>query len=161
VGYSYGVGAVGYVLAALVGEFVLTRRNTIIVWSWLGSAAFAALIWTGDAGWWTTAASFCLMTIFFYGTTAVKFTFIAENFPTRLRATGVTFAGSLAVNLGVAFGPLALSYAVEAFGWPVAYTLCGIVPIFVSGLVFLLLPVRPPGIEEDRALEPAFLPLGR
>jgi putative MFS transporter len=150
VGYSYGVGAAGYVLAAIVGEFLLSRRDTIIVWSWLGTAAFAVLIWSGAAGWWPTVVSFCLMTIFFYGTTAVKFTFIAENFPTRLRATGVTFAGSLAVNLGVAFGPLALSYAVEAFGWNVAYTLCGIVPIFVSGLVFLLLPPRPLGVEEDR-----------
>jgi putative MFS transporter len=149
VGYSYGVGAAGYVLAAIVGEFVLSRRDTIIAWSWLGTAAFAVLVWSGDAGWWPTVVSFCLMTIFFYGTTAVKFTFIAENFPTRLRATGVTFAGSLAVNLGVAFGPLALSYGVEAFGWNVAYTICGIVPLFLAGLVFLLLPPRPLGVEED------------
>lgn len=149
VGYSYGVGAAGYVLAAIVGEFVLSRRDTIIVWSWLGTGAFAVLIWGGEAGWWPTVVTFSLMTIFFYGTTAVKFTFIAENFPTRLRATGVTFAGSLAVNLGVAFGPLALSYAVEAVGWNIAYTLCGIVPVFVSGLVFLLLPPRPLGVEED------------
>jgi len=154
VGYSYAVGAVGYVLAAFVGEFVLPRRNTIIVWSWLGTVAFYFLIWT-DGSWWHTALVFCLMTVFFYGTTAVKFTFIAENFPTRLRATGITFAGSLAVNLGVAFGPLALSYAVEHFGWNVAYTLCGILPIFFSGLVFLLLPARPLGIEEDEAEQAA------
>ncbi len=151
VGYSYGVGAIGYVLAANVGEFVLTRRNTIIVWSWLGSLAFAALIWSGHGGWWFTASAFCLMTMFFYGTTAVKFTFIAENFPTRLRATGITFSGSLAVNLGVAFGPLVLSYAVQRYGWNVAYTLCGILPLFVAGLIFLLLPARPLGVEEDAA----------
>jgi MFS family permease len=79
----------------------------------------------------------------------VKFTFIAENFPARLRATGVTVAGSLAVNLGVAFGPLALSYAASAWGWNVAYTACGVVPLFVAGLVFLWLPPRALGVEED------------
>ena len=61
--------------------------------------------WARD--YWTTVLFYCLMTIFFYGTTAVKFTFIAENFPARLRATGVTFSGSLAVNRGIATGPLA------------------------------------------------------
>jgi MFS family permease len=91
------------------------------------------------------------MTIFFYGTTAVKFTFIAESFPTRLRATGVTFSGSLAVNLGVATGPLALSYGVAHMGWNWAYTLCGILPIFASGIFFLSLPKRPLGIEEGAA----------
>ena len=113
-----------------------------------GKTAFSLMIWTRGS-WWYTAVTFCVMTMFFYGTTAVKFTFIAENFPTRLRATGVTFAGSLAVNLGVAFGPLALSYAVEFFGWNVAYTLCGILPIFISGMVFLLLPPIAQGIRED------------
>jgi MFS family permease len=85
------------------------------------------------------------MTIFFYGTTAVKFTFIAENFPARLRATGVTFAGSLAVNLGIAFGPLALGNAIGWFDgdWNWAYTLCGVAAIGVSGLFFLSLPAEP------------------
>jgi MFS family permease len=154
VGWSYGVGSLGYILAALVGEFVMPRRNTIIVWAWLGSLAFIALIWT-TASWWSTAVAFCLMTMFFYGTTAVKFTFIAESFPTRLRATGVTFAGSLAVNLGVATGPLALSLAVQAWGWDVAYTICGVMPIFVSGLFFLLMPSRPLGVDDDRDLSPS------
>jgi MFS family permease len=148
VGLSYGVGAAGYVLAAIVGEFFLKRRNVIIVWAWLGTLAFGYLIWASSS-WWSVAVSYCLMTIFFYGTTAVKFTFIAENFPARLRATGVTFSGSLAVNLGVALGPMALSFAAARWGWNVAYTLCGILPIFVSGMFFLLLPARALGVEED------------
>ncbi len=148
VGYSYGVGAIGYILAACVGEFLIKRRNTIILWSALGAAAFALLIWWAQS-WWATVVSYCLMTIFFYGTTAVKFTFIAENFPARLRATGVTFAGSLAVNLGVAFGPLALSYGVREIGWNWAYTLTGIAPIFISGLIFLTLPAEPTGMRDE------------
>lgn len=142
VGLSYGVGAIGYVVAAFVGEFLMSRRNTIVLWAQLGSVAFVGLIWLANS-WWATVVCFCLMTIFFYGTTAVKFTYIAENFPTRLRATGVTFSGSLAVNLGVATGPLALSYCVTYFGWNIAYTICGIAAIWVSGTMFLLLPAQP------------------
>lgn len=151
VGLSYGVGAFGYVISAYVGEFLMKRRDTIILWAQLGSVAFAAMIWLTDS-FWPTVIVYCLMTIFFYGTTAVKFTYIAENFPARLRATGVTFAGSLAVNLGIAFGPLALSYAVASVGWNLAYTLCGVLAISISGFFFLLLPRDPQGILED---EPA------
>ena len=150
VGWSYGVGAIGYVLSAYVGEFVMKRRDTIILWAQLGAVAFAVMIWFTESFWPTTFA-YCLMTIFFYGTTAVKFTYIAESFPTRLRATGVTFAGSLAVNLGVALGPLSLAYATAAAGWEVAYTICGIASIGISGLFFLLLPKDPLGIAEDEA----------
>ena len=144
VGWSYGIGCVGYVLSAIAGEFFLKRRNVIILWAQLGALSFAAMIWLAES-WWAVFASYCLMTIFFYGTTAVKFTFIAENFPARLRATGVTFAGSLAVNLGIAFGPLALGNAIGWFGgnWNWAYTLCGIAAIGISGLFFLSLPADP------------------
>ena len=71
VGLSYGVGALGYILAAWVGEFVLNRRTTIVAWCWLGSLAFAAMIWWAES-WWATAVTFSLMTFFFYGATAVQ-----------------------------------------------------------------------------------------
>ena len=142
VGLSYLVGSFGYIVSAYVGEFFLRRRNVIILWAQLGALSFALMIWLAQS-WWAVLASYCLMTFFFYGTTAVKFTFIAESFPTRLRATGVTFAGSLAVNLGVAYGPLALGFAIERMGWNWAYTVCGIASIFVSGLFFLALPAEP------------------
>ncbi|MBI1761034.1 MAG: MFS transporter [Acidobacteria bacterium] len=141
VGLSYAVGSLGYIVSAYVGEFLLKRRNVIIIWAQLGALSFAVMIWLAHS-WWAVLISYCLMTFFFYGTTAVKFTFIAENFPTRLRATGVTFAGSLAVNLGVAYGPLALGFAVERLGWNWAYSICGIASIFVSGLFFLALPAE-------------------
>lgn len=148
VGMSYIVGSLGYIVSAVVGEFLLKRRNVIILWAQLGAISFAAMIWLAES-WWAVMVSYCLMTFFFYGTTAVKFTFIAENFPARLRATGVTFAGSLAVNLGIAFGPLALGYAIKWFdgNWNWAYTLCGILAIGVSGLFFLALPAEPKEID--------------
>jgi MFS family permease len=144
VGWSYAIGSLGYALSAIVGEFFMKRRNVIILWAQLGALSFATMIWLAES-WWAVFASYSLMTIFFYGTTAVKFTFIAENFPARLRATGVTFAGSLAVNLGIAFGPLALGNAIGWFDgdWNWAYTLCGVTAIGVSGLFFLSLPAEP------------------
>jgi putative MFS transporter len=142
VGLSYAVGALGYVLAACVGEFVLPRRDAILVWSSLGTLAMLALLWLAES-YTATVTAYCAMTVFFYGTTAVKFTYIAENYPARLRASGVTLAGSLAVNLGVAFGPLALSYLVRDYGWPLAFTVAGALPLAASGLFFLGLPRHP------------------
>lgn len=142
VGISYGVGSLGYVLAAAAGEFWLARRTVIVVWCWLGAAAYFALVWLAT-GWWQTVVAFSLTTFFFYGSTAVIFTFLAENFPAEVRATAVAFSGSFGVMLGVALGPLALSYLAVARGWPVAYTLCGVLPVFLAGGAYLLLPALP------------------
>ena len=148
VGAAYGIGAVGYVLSSFVGEFLITRRNVIVAWSWIGTTLFLVLIW------WTssmvsTVVVFGTMTMFFYGTTAVKFTFLAEHFPTRVRATGIAFAGALPVNLGLASGPLVVSYAVGHLGWNLAFTAFAAVPLFLSGLVFLSLPPVPSGVEVE------------
>lgn len=142
IGISYGIGSLGYVLAAVAGEFWITRRNVIVAWCWLGAAAFYALIWLAD-GWWPTVLAFGATTFFFYGATAVIFTFLAENFPAEVRGTAVAFSGSFGVMLGVALGPLALSYAAVAVGWPLAYTLCGVVPVFLAGCVYLFLKPVP------------------
>ena len=45
VGLSYGIGLIGYIGASLAGEFLWTRRNTIIVWCWAGALAFLGFIW--------------------------------------------------------------------------------------------------------------------
>jgi SHS family lactate transporter-like MFS transporter len=137
IGVSYGIGSLGYVLAAVAGEFWMSRRNVIVIWCWLGAAAFAALIWLAD-GWWPTVLAFGATTFFFYGATAVIFTFLAESFPAEVRGTAVAFSGSFGVMLGVALGPLALSYLAVARGWPVAYTICGVLPVFLAGWVYLL-----------------------
>lgn len=137
VGLSYGIGALGYVAAAVVGEFLMNRRDVIVLWCALGSLAFAAMIWLAH-GWWQTVLAYGAMTFFFYGATAVIFTFMAENFPAHLRATGLSFSGSFGVNLGIALGPLALSYAIGGLGsWEAAYTLCGIVPVALAALTYL------------------------
>ncbi len=137
VGISFAVGALGYVLAAVVGEFLWNRRTVIILWVWLGALAFAGTIWVAD-GFLQTTLAFCVTTFFFYGATAVIFTFTAESFPARLRATAVSFSGSLGVNLGVAFGPLATSLMVPGLGWQWAFTLAGVLPLVGSGLAYIV-----------------------
>lgn len=148
VGAANGIGAVGYVISSLVGEFVLTRRDTIVLWSWLGTLAFLGLIW-GTTSRLSIVLVFGLMTMFFYGTTAVKFTFIAEHFPTRLRATGISFCSTLAVTLGIALGPLLVATAVGAWGWNWAFTLGVAIPLLASGSVFLALKPIPSGVEVE------------
>jgi MFS family permease len=148
VGAAYGIGAIGYVISSVVGEFVLTRRNTIVIWSWAGTLMFLILVW-GTSSIASIIVVFALTTMLFYGTTAAKFTFLAEHFPTRVRATGVAFSGSLAVNLGLALGPLVVSYAIGAYGWNWAFTTFVAIPLFLSGLVFLTLKPIPSGVEVE------------
>ncbi len=142
VGYSYGIGAFGYIAAAIVGEFFITRRNTIILWALLGSLAFILLIWWAE-GWSQVLFVYGLMTLFFYGAYAVMATFIAENFPAELRATAASFSGTLAINLGFGLGPLAITYAAGWFGWNMGYTYVGIVPIILAAIIFLFLKPVP------------------
>jgi len=142
VGWSFGIGASGYVLAAVVGEFVASRRNTIVLWCFLGALAFAAMIWLAE-GWWQTMVAFGSMTFFFYGAYAVIATFIAENFPAELRATATSFSGSFAVNLGMGLGPLALSLVIEALDWEWAFTYCAVVPVIMAGCIFMMLKPVP------------------
>ncbi|MGI9308052.1 MAG: MFS transporter [Gammaproteobacteria bacterium] len=142
VGISFGIGAFGYILAAIVGEFVMSRRNTIVTWCVLGGAAFGVMIWLAE-GYTQILLSFCTMTFFFYGAYAVIATFIAENYPAELRATAASFAGSFAVNLGLGIGPLALSYVISFANWEWAFTWCAVLPVIIAGCIFLRLDSVP------------------
>ena len=73
----------------------------------------------------------------------------AEVFPTHLRATGLAFCGSLAVTLGSATGPVLIGRAIRAHGWDVAFSAFGAVPLFLAGLVYLLLRPLPSGLDVD------------
>lgn len=136
VGFSFGIGAFGYIAAAIVGEFYLSRRNTIVLWCWLGGLAFAAMVWLVQERA-QMLAIFGLMTFFFYGAYAVIATFIAENYPPELRATAASFAGSLAIELGLGGGPLVVSYVIEASNWQWGFTACAVIPVIVAGAIFL------------------------
>jgi MFS family permease len=138
----------GYALAAWVGEFVLTRRTTVVIWTLAGSGCFVWLLWgTTTPG--EALLAFSVMCVFFLGVAAVKFAFVAELFPTHLRATGLAFCGSLAVTLGSATGPLLIGWTLRDHGWDVAFSLFGALPLFLAGLMYLLLKPVPSGLDVD------------
>ncbi|MEO0996216.1 MAG: MFS transporter [Pseudomonadota bacterium] len=149
IGTGHAIGVLGYVLAAWVGEFVLTRRDTVVIWSLLGAAAFQWLVWgTDDYG--STLLAYGVMSMFFYGTAAVKFAYLAELFPTRLRATAMAVCGSVAVTLGSAAGPYCVAKAVEWYGWNSAYSVVVGVPLTAAGILYCFLTRVPSGLEVEQ-----------
>lgn len=148
VGLGNLVAIVGYALAAWVGEFVLSRRTTVVLWTLAGAGCFVWLLWgtSTRAG---ALVAFSVMCTFFLGVAAVKFAFVAEVFPTRLRATGLAFCGSLAVTLGSATGPVLIGWAIRDHGWDVAFSLFGALPLFLAGLAYLLIPPLPSGLDVE------------
>jgi len=139
VGFSYGIGVIGYLGASLVGEFVTTRRNTIIIWTWTGAAAVVALIWpahsyAADLFW------FAVMAMFFYGTAAVLTTYVAEIFPTSVRATAVGVVAGVGINLGFAIFPVLVAHLVVYAGWQWAFTLAIVPCLVIVGLATMFQP---------------------
>lgn len=148
VGLGNAVGIVGYFGAAFVGEFVLSRRNTVVVWNMAGVASFLWFVW-GTQTYAESLLAFGVMTIFFYGAAAVKFAFVAEVFPTELRATGLAVASSLAVTIGTPTGSVLVLAAVDKWNWDIAFSLFGAVPLFLAGIFYLFLTPVPSGVEVE------------
>jgi MFS family permease len=148
VGLGNLIAVAGYVAAALVGEFVLTRRTTVVIWTLSGTIALVGLVWL-TSGYGATLFGFGIMSMFLYGTAAVKFAFVAEIFPTPLRATGLAVCSSLPVNFGIAIGPTLIAQSVERFGWNVALSVGVGVPLAAAGLLYLLLKPVPSGLDLD------------
>jgi AAHS family cis,cis-muconate transporter-like MFS transporter len=149
IGAGNAIGILGYILAAVMGEFVMTRRNTVVLWTMLGAVMFQVLVWQTN-GFSEVLIAYGVMSMFFYGSAAVKFAYLAEVFPTRLRATAMASCGSLAVTLGSAAGPLMISLAVERFGWDIGYAAVVGIPLVAAGLLYLLLTPVPSGLEVEQ-----------
>jgi AAHS family cis,cis-muconate transporter-like MFS transporter len=148
VGYANAVAVVGYIVAAYTGEFIFSRRTTVTIWTLLGATSFLCMIWF-TSGYWDTLIVLCITTTFFYGTAAVKFAYIAEVFPTHIRATGLAVCSSLAVNLGIAAGPLAVTYSIDDLGWDMAMSIVVAIPLAIAGLLYLRLKPIPSGLEVE------------
>ena len=148
IGAGNAIGVLGYMLAAWTGERVWTRRNTVVLWTLLGALLFQVLVWV-PTSFGQILLVYALMSMFFYGSAAVKFAYLAEVFPTRIRALAMACCGSLAVTLGSAAGPYTVSLAIEYWGWHLGYaTLVG-VPLALSGLLYLTLDSLPSGLEVE------------
>lgn len=139
VGLSYGIGFIGYIAAAAVGEFVTTRRNTIVIWMWIGTLGVFGVV-TNDGGFTANVLWFGITAMFFYGSAAVLTTFAAEIFPTRVRATGVAVAAGVGINLGFALFPPLVAALVGEVGWKMAFLIGVIPPLFLAGFVTLWQP---------------------
>jgi len=145
IGCSYGIGIFGYIGASIVGEFFLSRKATIVLWSWLGAAALIGFVWLPTTPAQDIAA--CgIMAVFSFGTSAILTTFVLEQFPTRLRATGAACA-SASISLGFALFPMIVAYVVGILGWQAAITACVTPLLILCGLSVLAMRPAHAGTE--------------
>jgi AAHS family benzoate transporter-like MFS transporter len=151
VGASYGIGIFGYIVAALVSESLLTRRDTAVTWVWLGGLAFLATLWLPK----TVTADivvFGLTTFFFYGASAILVIYLLELFPQELRATAAAVSGTAAVSAGFMIFPILTVVVVGRVGWSLGMSAVVVPALIVSGLMLLLLPRRVEGAESGMAV---------
>ena len=144
VGGSYAIGVVGYLAASYVGEFVTTRRNTLILWIFAGAAVFAATLWGAESES-MLLAGLGASVMFFYGTEAVRMPMIGELFPAEVRVTATAVTGSLAVTIAWIVCPLVVSALVPRLGWTLTLSWCVLAPLLLGGCVFLALINQPSG----------------
>ena len=101
---------------------------------------YFSLCYLGSPIWYYPDTKFGDDHSFLYGSEAVRMPMIGELFPTHLRATATGVSGSLAVTTAWLLAPLLISWGSESIGWPLTLTYFGIIPLFVSSVVFLFLP---------------------
>jgi MFS family permease len=139
-GSSFAIGAIGYLLASVTGEFITTRRNTLVIWALLGAVFFGLTLWLPGM---PLVLGLGLSIVFFYGSEAVRVPMIAEMYPTEIRGTASAAVGSLAVTTAWLISPLLISYLAPSIGWAQGFSWCALLPLTLSGAVFLALENRP------------------
>lgn len=148
VGLSNGIAIFGYLAAALIGEFVLTRRNVFALWCAGGAAALAGLLWLSE-GRGPDLIWYGLTAAFFFGSQAVVIVLVAELFPASVRATAIAVCGSAPLSLGFAVFPLLVPLVVERIGWEAGLSAIIIPLLIASALAALILPNRVSGLYVD------------
>ncbi len=150
VGLSNGVAVFGYIGAALVGEYVLTRRNVFVLWCLGGAGALLGLLWlsvghTQDMIW------YAVMAALFFGSQAVLPVLIAEVFPAEVRATALAVCASAPLSAGFAVFPLIVPLVVTALGWKPGLALVAAPLLVGAALAALILPNRRSGLALEGA----------
>lgn len=145
VGLSNGIGIVGYLLAAIVGEYFLTRRTVFILWALGGAIALAGLMWLPnsrleDMVWYALTAAL------FYGSLAVLPVLVAEIFPQEVRASALSICASAPLSLGFAVFPLVVPLVVGKVGWEVGFTIIICPLLVIATVAALYLPNRASGL---------------
>ena len=146
VGSSNGIAVLGYLLAAVVGEYLWNRRNTYALWCVVGAVALLGLMWipTDHRG---DLLFFALTAAFFYGSNAVVGTLLTELYPTAMRATAFAVCGSAPLSIGFAFFPAIVPLVVASVGWQHAFSMLIVPLLFISAVAALWLPVLRSGEE--------------
>ena len=152
VGFSNGIAIVGYLAAAWVGEYRLTRRDTFAIWTTLGALALIALMWLPQTRW-QDLALFGLTGAFFYGSNAVVGALLTELYPTRMRTTAYALCGSAPLSTGFAIYPALVPLAVQGFGWQWSFTVMIAPLLIISAIAALMLPRVLSGSDVDAAAD--------
>lgn len=155
VGLSYAIGMVGYIGAALVSEYVLSRRKTVVLWMWLGAAFLLATIWlprtvTQDV------VIFGLTTVFFYGSSSIALTCMLESVPAHLRTVIAAVSGTACISLGFVVFPVVTAMSVERFGWLASFTFVIVPAVVIAGALIASLPAaasKDAGVREGAAAQ--------
>ena len=145
VGSSNGIGIIGYLAAALIGEFLLTRRTVFILWVLFGAVALLGLLWLPRSHG-QDFAFYAVMAGFFYGAAAVFPVIIAELFPLEIRSTALAVCGSMPQCLGFGIFPLLVPLIVQHLGWQMALSLVVVPPMVIAALAMLAVPARQSGL---------------
>lgn len=153
VGLSNGIGILGYLLAAVVGEYVMTRRNVFVLWALGGTLALAGLMWLSDSRT-TDMVWYALTAALFYGSLAVLPVLVAEIFPQEVRASALSVCGSAPLSFGFAVFPLIVPLVVGSVGWELGFTVVICPLLVVSTLAALFLPNRPSGLALEDTNSP-------
>lgn len=148
IGLGYGLGVIGYLTSSYVGEFVLTRRHTLIIWSLLGTGAFLGFLWLPETSlanilWYAGLATFG------YGSMPLIQTMKTELFPTRLRATAAAVTGGVGLNIGYAGAPVLVAAVVESVGWQLAFSMTVVPALFLCAVLTCFLDTVQSGSELD------------
>ena len=144
VGISNFIGIGGYLLAAFVGEYLLTRRSVFIIWALGGTIALIGLLWfsesrTSDTIWYGLTAAL------FYGSLAVLPVLIAEIFPEEVRASALSVCASAPLSLGFAVFPLIVPFVVGSVGWQMGFSIIICPLLALSAMTAFALPNRRSG----------------
>ena len=148
VGKSNGIAVFGYLAAAIIGEFLITRRNVYITWCCGGALGLLMLLWYStspaqDLLWFSVTAAL------FFGSNAVVAVFVAELFPREIRATALAVCASAPLSLGFAVFPALVPLVVERLGWNLGLSLVVLPLLLSSALMAALLPNRASGLPVD------------
>lgn len=145
VGLSNGIGIIGYLLAAVVGEYFMTRRNVFFLWALGGTFALVGLMWLPE----TRAEDmiwYALTAALFYGSLAVLPVLIAEIFPQEVRASALSICASAPLSLGFAVFPLIVPFVVGMVGWEMGFTIVICPLLLIAAAAALFLPNRASGL---------------